>query len=516
MSAGIDAVVVLGLAGKAVQVFARPGHYLSFAIAPYAMERARLKALISDPLSAEGQSGLAEFSLVVNEVPTGGLWQWEGKRLWNVYGDVLAGADLAETLLTLSERSDYERAFELLYDVTAEGAPKPAAITVAYEQYRDAYYAAAQEYKNREQQAESLADSAVRERWAADKPQLLERVTTAELGWATAGHRAEVDEARRLLRDLGSRSPLVVWAGYRRLFDPNLPELYFRTAPDGSLYLPTGYLPGDIVDSGWSTITVTKGELAALAAAAPEDLRARLGAGIATTTVERVSFEYSAVTISRPWFAPQVLESRAWRFHEPGRFLSDGAEPPSGECTAYVTGLVLARNITVSQRTAAEASPDLGFLPTAKKASRASMIPAEPPELVVARAEARRRMLASRAALAPAPATAPASATVVRAGPSIALRARPHLAVARAAVVGAAAREVVPPASPPPAPPPPPVHLPALMAIPSLRHPVVVPAPPPQPTSVVNTTTEPDDVYVLAFICRLLGKSPDPDPALSW
>ncbi len=31
-----------------------------------------------------------------------------------------------------------------------------------------------------------------------------------------------------------------------------------------------------------------------------------------------------------------------------------------------------------------------------------------------------------------------------------------------------------------------------------------------------STVTAPDDVFLAAFVCRKLPKSPDPDPALTW
>lgn len=514
MSTSIDATVVLGLAGKATQVFAEPGTYLSFPLAPLGIERSRLRALVADPLSPEGQPALVEFSLLANEVPDGPLWQPDGdQRLWDVYGDVLAGAELAEATRTPEEEADYQRAYGLLYQTKPDGAVADSPIVVAYEQYRDAYLAAAHEYNNRKGQAELGTDTAVRERWTRDELVLRERVAEAEQDWATAGRRAEVEDARRLLRELGSRSPLMVWAGYRKLFDPDLPEIFFQTGPDNTMYVRTAYLPSDVVDVAWPAITVTRAELAALAAAAPQGLRSRLSGGSADAAVEWVSFEYSSVTVNRPWFAPEVFASRAWRFYEPNRVLSDGGTPPTGECTAYVSGLVLARNITVRRRqVTGRPTINLGFLPTARAISQTSIARPQPAARVIARAAARRAEVARAAAphAARVVHVAPLATTpTVHVAPPATLR--PATAFPSTAATAAAGREVrvAQPVRPVP-------RFPAITRIASVRRPIATHLLFQPPTAGATIATDPNDVYILAFICRLLPKSPDPDPALNW
>lgn len=503
MTTGIDATLVLGLASKAAQVFAEPKTYLSFPLAPIGIERARLQALVDDPMSPEGQQALAEFSLLVNEVPEGPLWQPDGDRLWEIYGDVLAGAELAEQTRTAAEEADYQRAYQLLYQTKSDGTVADSPIVVAYQQYRDAYLAAAQEYNNRKGQGEITPETRVREQWAKDEPVLRERVAHAEQDWAVAGRRAEVEDARRILREIGSRSPLMVWAGYRKLFDPDLPEIFFRTAPDNSIYLPTAYLPSDVVNSAWPTITVTRLELAALAASAPEALRSRLSGGGQDTGVDLISFEYSSVTVQRPWFAPEVFASRAWRFYEPNRLLSDGGTPPAGECTAYVSGLVMARNITLRGRSTVKATTALGFLPVKRAIRQTSIARPYSTEAAKARAEARRAVVSRAAKTRRATA-----ATRVDAEVTPEPRARLRLGLPLVAAVGREARfnQPVPAAS----------RVPLITRVASMRPKILI-RPDWQPQSSGTTTTSASaEVYIIAFICRLLPKSPNPDSSLIW
>lgn len=505
MTTGIDAAVVLGLAGKAAQVFAEEGTHLSFPLAPRGMRAARLRALVADPMSPDGQGALAEFSQLVNEIPEGALWQPDGDRLWEVYGDVLAGADLAEASLTAAEQAEYQRAHDVLFATDRGGVLVESPTVRAHDQCRDAYLAAAQEYNNRKGEAATAGDPGIAEQWTVDEPALLERVAAAERDWAVDGHRTAVEDARRMLRELGSRSPAVVWAGYRKLFDPELPEIFFRTAPDGSVYLPTGYLPSDVVDTAWPTITVTRQQLAGLATAAPAELRDRLASGGGSSGavgVESVSFEYSAVQVTRPWLVPEAFGTRAWRFRDPTRVLSDGGQPPRGDCTAYVDGVVLARNITVRHR--AGGPPDLGFLPSGRPSRTTPIARPYPREAMLARVAARRK--ARSAGAAAAVGVVAARAVTVRdhrtGGGTAASTVRDHRSRQPTSPAGDGARRTRTA----------PVRVPW---VPGRRRPVPRPQRPATPAPAV-VTSDPDEVYMIAFCCRALPRSPDPDPALAW
>lgn len=493
--AGIDQKVVLGLAGKVQQVFGKPGAYLSFPASPFGFEADSLRSLITDPLSKEGSTAHAEFSHLVNEIPDGPYWQPDGDRLWDVYGDLLSPAvvELIEQPRSESERDAYDDALKLLYDDGPDDIPEPSQAVIAYEQYRDAYLAASIEYRNRQGEAELSTDDAVKAAWTADEPTLHAAVDEAEADWAGPGRRDEIEAARRVVASYGSRSPAVVWEQFRKLFDPTMPELYFRTTADGLPYVPTGYLPGDVVDVSWPQITVAADELEALAKDAPDELRSRLSGG-ADSGVDLVTFEYTLVTVSRSWLNRDLFGSRAWEFRDPDRKLSDGATPPKGECTAYVTGLVLARNITVRRKAdSGSAEVDLGFLPTKLKAA-----PYLAPRYTVrdhrtrtrdrrtagTRTRDRRTVRVRTRDHRTAPARPSALSTAVlslRASKLPLVRARP----ARPADSTGTRTERV-------------------RATRSARRSTT-------PSTATTTTTDPNEIFVLAFECCLLPESPNPE-----
>jgi hypothetical protein len=496
VSTSIDATVVLGLAGKAATVFAEEGTYLSFPLGPVGIEAKELAALVTDPLG-EGLRAHSEFSLLVNEIPSGPLWQPDGDRLWDVYGDVVAHVELADAPpRTEAEEKQYQDATALLYVTADDGTVSQSPAVVAYEQCRDAYLTAVHELNNRASEAAVSTDAAVATQWAADQPKLQEQVDAAAQDWTVVGRRAEIEDARRVLRDLATRSPASSWTQYALRFNPDTPEVFFRTSVDGSRFVPTSYLPTDVVDAEWPTITATRDELAALAANAPEELWSRLGSSD-DAAVESVSFEYSTVTINRPWLARDAFESRAWRFPDHDRVLSDGGTPPSGECASFVTGLVLIRNITVRRPATAKPDTGLGFLPLtrldAKTALRArpyrlaGIARAEPAAEPEPEGQPVARMRLARGALLRASVDRAPVARIATAEPAV-----PSRTISRdllfTRIVNRRIRLDVPP----------------------LRS---LPEPTPESTEI---KTDPNEVYVLAFVCRLLPKSPDPDPALTW
>lgn len=503
MSHAIDARVVLALATKASQVFAQDGTYLSIPLSPLAYEADAISA-ISD-LTPEGARMEAELSCLVNTIPDGPIWRpVGGSYLWDVYGHVLADAELATTRRTAQQEKRYRKALAVLTVPGPNGLPVESPAVTAYRACRDEWLTALQEYTNQKGHIELSGDASAKAQWAEfDEPALRARIADAREKWITQGHREQVDAARATVRRLGDRSPRSAWERYVDRFDPETPEIYFRTHPDFGRYVPSALRPSDIVDREWYEITLEAGELAALADQAPPDLKARLISD-QPSGVRRLSFQYTSVGVSRPWLAPEVFESRAWRVPDGEPPLSDGAPQPQGSCTAYVVGLVLARNVSVTplppSPIPAPADPGgspvvgvtrdfhLGFvsLEKARVLDNPSVVVARP--LATQRPQLGRQPLPSlglRQALRP-----------IDGGDFPDPKPRPF-------------PRPLPSPSGPPQPQPEPQPQPA-------PQPPPAPAPPPQPNPDAPVVTPEGEIYVLGFICKRLRQCPNPDPALHW
>jgi len=488
-----DADVVLGIAAKATQVFAQDADtYFSSPLAPIAFRQNELQEMATGK-TAEGLKALAEFSYLVNAIPSGPAWSPlpEG-YLWDVYGDVIAHAELAEATRTKAEKKAYDKAYGYLHQVAPDGTTTDSEAVLQFRKYRDAWLVLAEQYRSAAAEAEASSDAAVLKRWKeAVEPVLREKQREVEEQWKTLGHRAEVEEARRVVEKFSQSSPAEAWAGYRRLFDPSAPTVYFATDIGGGKYVPSSFRPSGAIDGAWGQMSLTREELQALAANAPTALRDRLGQSV-DSGVESLSFEYTSVAISRGWFSPDVFTSHAWRLPAGEEPLSDGAgEGAKGRCPGYVTGLVLLRNLRIThdpaklfkvfetltgstggergEGAAAAADPSLGAL-------FAGPLSAVEPL----------RMESLTAVSGDGPPAADAATAVVE-------PLRPELLSMLASDdferVG---MELPPPAGQP------------------------VEGVPPAPEGAEVETAPPEVLYVLGFVCKRLPKTPDPSPGLRW
>jgi hypothetical protein len=201
-----------------------------------------------------------------------------------------------------------------------------------------------------------------------------------------------------------------------------------------------------------------------------------------------------------------VFDARFWQLPEGAIPLSDGMTPPRGTWPAYATALVFVRKIRLTMRdSGGDAPPQLmRALPalTAAQISFRPQIVAQPQAAMATRPQV---MMTDRAA-ALAPAISILSRQLFRGNSPVSQAAAPARQVAPA---GHAANPVMIrrrfnnatftalPQRPPVAPTPP----------------TAPPAPAPAPPPVASPGT---DISILAFICRPLPKTPNPDPALSW
>lgn len=246
---------------------------------------------------------------------------------------------------------------------------------------------------------------------------------------------------------------------------------------------------------------------------APPELRARLVPNeAATLEIQSLSFEYTSVGITRPWFMPDVFKARFWKFYESGKMISDGGNPAHGRCPAYVAGLVLVRNLIVKPKPHSPANDEirqelkskplmLGCFPLqklpAKTPKQIALVGGHiaPTELVPALPMSAKTYMASPRALRAQPAN-------IHTESAIALAPPPPKLADPATLKKSVAR----------------IHSAAFVRPPMLR--VAAPAievssgqpkslaPPAQPRK--------QPIYIMALICKRIGKCPDPDPNLQW
>ncbi len=548
----MDAIAQLALMHKAQNVFGSDGTFLSFPITPLQYTQSDLGFAQTFDVPR-----LKEFSLLVNLIPTGEAWQPSVARyLWEAYGNVLGGHDtqLAQSTRTPAEEAQYQAAMQLLSVTGAAGWPEPSLAQLTYNQFRDQMFMLKEAYNAAQLTATLDPDPARQAHWQdVEGPQLRQQMQDLETRWVNEGFKQEVENAQEVRRRLGAKNPNQTWSAWQSRFNPDISAL---TDTDGVQFYPTSFSPANALEDGsWQTFTLTRGEVESMVKAAPAELRSRLAADRQTSDIESITLEFSSAAILRPWVDTDLFKARFWRFGDRSKQLSDGNMPPAGQCPAYVSALVFARNITVQRKRPAtagtppkptSATPEQIEFSQAVQAIRgnpslATVIAAKlPPPLSPAAPVRRPAAPPLRVNPSPRGSAALGGATT---GPMVARRAvrdhrlpaqRVQPGVARPAVTVRDHRRPVPPAQLGVARPAVAVHdhrrpgpeLPprALLHLQqeAVVRPVLPPAasrptsPAPPDTTLETTTTPSDQIFLLAFICKPLPQSPDPDTALVW
>jgi hypothetical protein len=257
-------------------------------------------------------------------------------------------------------------------------------------------------------------------------------------------------------------------------------------------YAPTGFSPADIFAQDWPPFTLTKDEIAQLARSAPDELRNIVATGSGASTITSLSFQFRSVALVRPWLSTDVFKARFWKFRDGTPPLSDGATSPQGSWPAHISAVVLARNIVITTQAAPKPQPLQYFAVSPamfRPAAVARATPVQETEGIGAKPAATPR--STRGLASPGMMTMRPMTPIVAAAPPVAPQIARVSPVMR--LIGSTYRTRV--------------YQPT--GVSSSASPG---KPPSQPqTGTVNT-----DVSILAFICRRLPQTPNPDPSLTW
>jgi len=400
-----------------------------------------------------------------------------------VYGDVLAGAQVAGSKLIADEERQRNEARALLYAVGEGGIRIDSPTLRTYRACRDAVLSALEQYRSAEQTASAAGPDALAA-WKADEGALLRAgIASLQRDWETQGAKDAVERALALEAALARRGAGAQWNEWRSGFDPSLDLI---TDLDQEEFALTGIQPSNAFDLEWPTFTLSKPEIAALARSAPAEIRDMLASDAVPSAVESMTFEFRSVALNRPWFDPRVFQARCWRLGVGESALSDGASPPSGRLPGYAVRLVLARNIELTERQSSGTVEKKPFrsLPLVDP-SKLRTFPVKPTKVLKPRPK-----FTPRAAPFGGVPLQVAAAPTRRADAMIQARGRTGLTLAAS----------------------------DFRASPLLAQLAAVPT-----ASRTSTSTPPptrqrtyEDISILAFICRRLGRCPDPDPNLDW
>lgn len=502
----IASTLLLALAVKIKKIFEKEDKYVAFPQGlgfPY-----RSLEFMKDPsqtsLSLQEQLNYkGEFSRLFNIIPEDkAVFSLDaGWFLWDEVKRILTNCIFAKSGLTSDEEQQLSEAIDFLTDneIGPDGSKVPvySPQVSKYYEYKTLYDKANSIYLDEQlsvQCAQGEGAQQLKEKWNAYREkQLREARDKAEQDWINLGFKNQVERYMSLRNQLEVRKYLNVY-GQTFLNDIKISEIADLNGQGVGFYT-TFFSPSDAFDKGlsWISITLTKGEINGLLAEAPNDLRAVFGTGTdqSSINIETISFEYNNVILIRPWLKTEFFESRYWKLPDDTFLVSDGGRPCRGTLPAYITNLLVVRNVRITRK-AAEPRPTL-VLPllskTPIKTLQISKLPVKPLNLAMsaklsttAKTSFVRPAVVSNVAVPPGKIVRPQAfyVTAKFKGTTI-LTPRPRLDIMKSQAEGDPRR-------------------------------------PPQTSQFVteNYSFEDDGVMVLALLCKRLPKAPNPDPTLQW
>lgn len=322
-----------------------------------ASDFAKLVNLVPDP------------SGIYNEVQQQTTFDQSGSILWNTYRNALNFSEVASGSLTPTERAELERFAKLLRTtrmniVTGAEEAVDGPVLVAYNDKKKKYQSAALVYNNKRIAALNSDNPTVVGDWALNASIYELDVQNARDDWATSGYRNEVDSMRAYI-DQVTRRDLTLWKASLLNQLDRAKQTDLVSASD---FFFTSFVPGDFAAStdGWTEFTFTESNYSSYssyktnswsasgsAGWGPWSARARASGSSSSTNSSvdvgnfNMSFWFTQVPISRPWFSPEFLTNRAWRFRSGLGMspLSDGSQPPAGQLVAYPTTAIFVRDV---------------------------------------------------------------------------------------------------------------------------------------------------------------------------
>jgi hypothetical protein len=538
----MESKISLALATKLKLIFEKEDKFLTFPLGigfPYRYLNFMKDPSVSGLTLQEQLNNKGDFARLLNIIPDdGATFSADASRLlWDELKNVLKNSIFAVSGLSEAENKSLDQAIDFLTDIKVEedGTEIPVnsiAVTKYYE-YKTIYENAINTYLNEKITVENSTGSEgdkLKQQWAAYREkELIEIKNRAEADWKNLGFKVEVENNQAIKNTLELKKYLDM---YRQAY---LDEIDISEIPDlnglGIGFCTTFFSPVDAFDTNlpWTTLTLTKEEIASLIQNASVELKSLFNAAQGSDDIESCSLEYNNVIVIRPWYKPEFFVSRYWKLSEEV-VISDGNLPRKGKIPAYITSMVVVRNIKVTRKKKTVSEPLILpiFSITPIQTLKMSRIPATiksrlASEVMPARAEVEiRPKMASRVLVAEA---APRSFRTMTA--TTAIRDKPASSSFKSSLLMSSLKQ--PLAQP--------VDSQATLNI-KLKEKksyvsekyigmtIKTPLSPSLPISVepsgasandlITETYNMDGVAVLAFVCKRVPKSPDPDNTLAW
>lgn len=366
MSTSIESKLSLALAVKLTRIFETDDKFLTFPLG--VGFSAKFLNFMKDPASSgltlqEHLNFKGEFSLLLNIIPQDSprFSNDASNLLWDELKSVLINSQFAQSALNEKEQKRLAEAEDFLTDDEKQESgvivPIYSPALKAYYHYKRIFESTEEAYLDEKITIESATGTeseSLRQEWDAHREkQLLTAKARAEQDWLTLGFKKKVENFQATKNELETRRYL---NHYRQDY---LNELAISEIADfnnaGTGIYPSFFSPSDVFDpqTQWPKINLTKEEIITLANDAAPPLKSLFNDGQGDEDIFAVTCEYNNVVIIRPWFKPEFFQSRYWKLPEHTSLVSDGKIPCQGKIPAFITSMIVIRNLVLTKKKSA-------------------------------------------------------------------------------------------------------------------------------------------------------------------
>lgn len=358
----MESKISLALATKLRMIFEKEDKFLTFPLGigfPYRYLNFMKDPSVSGLTLQEQLNNKGDFARLLNIIPedSAAFSADASSLLWDELKAVLKKSLFAVSGLSEAENKSLDKAIDFLTDLKTEedGTEIPVnsvAVTKYYE-YKTVYENAVNTYLNEKITVENSTGpegDKLKQQWAAYREkELVDIKNRADADWKNLGFKVEVENNQAIKNTLELRKYLDL---YRQAY---LDEIDISEIPDlhglGIGFCTTFFSPIDAFDTNlpWTKLTLTKEEIANLVQNASVELKNLFNTSQGSNDIESCSLEYNNVVVIRPWYKPEFFASRCWKLSE-DVVISDGNLPRKGKIPAYITSMVVVRNVIVTRK----------------------------------------------------------------------------------------------------------------------------------------------------------------------
>lgn len=365
----MESKISLALATKLKMIFEKEDKFLTFPLGlgfSYRYLNFMQDPSVSGLTLQEQLNNKGDFAKLLNIIPEdSAVFSADASRLlWDELKAVLKNSMFAVSGLSEAENRSLDQAIDFLTDikVEADGTETPVNSTAMtkYYEYKTVYENTVNTYLNEKITVENSTGpegDKLKQQWAVYREkELLDIKNRAEADWKNLGFKVEVENSQAIKNTLELKKYLDL---YRQAY---LDEIDISEIPDlnglGIGFCTTFFSPIDSFDTNlpWNNLTLTKEEIASLIQNASAELKSLFNAAQGSDDIESCSLEYNNVVVIRPWYKPEFFASRYWRLSE-DVVISDGNVPRKGKIPAYITSMVVVRNIKITRKKKAGSEP---------------------------------------------------------------------------------------------------------------------------------------------------------------